>query len=370
MSDCKRTPLSGIHESLGARMVEFAGFLMPVSYGGILSEHRAVRERVGMFDVSHMGEFLVTGPRAREFVNEVITNDCSKLPVGGLQYSVMCRDDGTTVDDLLVFVLDEDRVLIVVNASNIEKDLRHVLTFKREGVSVKNASDDFALIAVQGPLSRDVLKDCRFFDGVKREIDETPYYRGFSFDHEGNRVLVSRTGYTGEFGFEIFVTPEQAPAFWEAIVGAGSAHGLVPVGLGARDTLRFEASYCLFGHELDDDTSPLEAGLGWVVKLKKESFRGIGALRREKQNGPRRVLVGFELEGKNIARQGYPVLRDGVEVGKVTSGAFAPTSGKSVCMALIGRETKDRETEYQVVIRNKEARAKMVPLPFYKSRAK
>ncbi len=370
MSDIKKTPLASIHQSLGAKMVEFAGYLMPVSYGSILDEHRAVRERAGIFDVSHMGEFLVTGHGAREFVNEVITNDCSKLAPGALQYSVMCREDGTTVDDLLVFVLGEERVMLVVNAANIDKDFAHVSTFDKHGLCVDNASDAYALLAVQGPMTREILKACPIFRGVKAEIDETPYYKAFSFEYEGDEVLVSRTGYTGELGFEIFIPPKHAPVFWERIFEAGSPHGLVPIGLGARDTLRFEASYCLYGHELDDSTSPLEAGLSWVVKLNKPSFRGIEALRREKEAGSPRALIGLELEGKNIARPGYRVIKDGADAGKVTSGAFAPTLQKSFCMASIDRKAKDGATEYKVVIRDRQVPAGVTPLPFYKGRAK
>jgi len=370
MSEIRRTPLSHIHESLGAKMVEFAGFLMPVSYRGIIDEHRAVRSRVGIFDVSHMGEFVVVGRRARDFVNEVITNDCSKLGAGSLQYSAMCRENGTTIDDLLVFVLGEDRVLLVVNAANIDKDFRHVASFPADGVRVENASDAWALLAVQGPMSRDVLKACPLFEGVRKQIDETPYYKGFGFVHDGEEVLVSRTGYTGELGFEVFTPPRQASRFWEAIVEAGSPFGIQAIGLGARDTLRFEASYCLYGHELDDQTSPLEAGLGWVVKLNKSSFRGIEALRREKETGSGRTLVGFELEGKNIARPGYRVLKDGVDIGKVTSGGFSPTLQKSLCMALIERGAREENAGYRVVVRDKEVPAAMTPIPFYKSRVK
>ncbi len=370
MNEMKKTPICEIHESMGAKMVEFAGFLMPVSYRGILDEHRAVRERVGIFDVSHMGEFLVTGSGAKALVNEIITNDCSNLPAGALQYSVMCREDGTTVDDLLVFVLDEERVLMVVNAANIDKDYRHVLSFPRGGVRIEDASDQFALIAVQGPMSRDVLKACPIFRSVETELDETPYYRGFVFRHGGDEVLVSRTGYTGELGFEIFIPSKLAPVFWDAITAAGAPFGMAAVGLGARDTLRFEAAYCLYGHELDDETSPLEAGLGWVVKLSKPSFRGIGALRHEKEKGSERTLVGFELEGKNIARPGYRVIKGDEDVGKVTSGGFSPTLQKSLCMASIARLAKENGDRYSIVVRDKIVPCRMTPLPFYKSRAK
>lgn len=370
MTDIKKTPLTHIHEALGAKMVEFAGFLMPVSYGSIIEEHKAVRERVGIFDVSHMGEFVVSGPRARQFVNEVITNDCSKLGAGALQYSAMCREDGTTIDDLLVYVVADDRIILVVNAANIEKDFRHISSFPAEGARLEDQSDAWALLAVQGPMSRETLKACPIFRDVGGALDECPYYKGFIFEHEGEEVLVSRTGYTGELGFEIFVSPKHAPAFWDAIVSAGTAHGIAPVGLGARDTLRFEASYCLYGHELDDETSPLEAGLGWVVKLNKTSFRGLDALRREKEAGPKRALVGFELPGKNIARPGYRVLKEGTDVGKVTSGGFSPSLQKSICMASIDRGARDENAPFEIVVRERKVQASMASIPFYKSRAK
>jgi aminomethyltransferase len=344
--------------------------MMPVSYRSILDEHRAVRERAGIFDVSHMGEFFVTGPGAKTFMNEIITNDCSHLTEGALQYSVMCREDGTTVDDLLIFVIDEERLLMVVNAANIDKDYEHVVGFPSVGVEVENASDRYALIAVQGPMSREVLKACPIFRSVRGDLDGTPYYRGFSFQHGDDEVLVSRTGYTGEVGFEIFVPSRLGPVFWEAITVAGAPFGMEPVGLGARDTLRFEAAYCLYGHELDDETSPLEAGLGWVVKLSKKSFRGIDALRKQREVGPKRTLVGFELEGRNIARPGYRVMKGGVDVGKVTSGGFSPTLQKSLCMASIARSAKDEGAHYSVAVRDKNAACTMTPLPFYKSRAK
>jgi aminomethyltransferase len=282
---------------------------------------------------------------------------------------VMCRDDGTVVDDLLVFVLAEDRILLIVNASNIDKDFAHVTSFGDGGVDVKNVSDEYALIAVQGPLTREVLHNCAVFGEVAKEIDETPYYRGFWFDHRGQRVTVSRTGYTGELGFEILVPNALAEGLWNDLMEAGAQQGIKPVGLGARDTLRFEASLCLYGHELDDATTPLEAGLGWLVKLKKDKFRGLDALRREKAEGSRRKLVGFELEGRNIARQGYEVMHGGKPVGKVTSGAFAPALQKSLCMALVASEVGDNE-DCSVEVRNKSVPAAATALPFYPSRAR
>jgi aminomethyltransferase len=351
-------------------MVDFGGFWMPVSYGSIIEEHKTVRSNVGIFDVSHMGEFIVTGAGAKEFVNRIITNNCSRMEPGALQYTAMCRENGTVVDDLLVFVLDEDKIMLVVNASNIDKDFEHIDRFDHPGVDIRNASDEYALIATQGPSVRETLTSCALFDGVKKELEETPYYKGFRFEHGGREIIVSRTGYTGELGFEIFVPSDLGALFWHEITAAGEAHGIAPIGLGARDTLRFEASFCLYGHELDDETSPLEAGLGWVVKLKKDDFCGRDALRTEKIEGPRRVLRGFELEGRNIARQGYAVLRYGKEVGKVTSGAFAPSFSKSLCMASIERAGDDDDVQYSVQIRGKSVLAKKTPLPFYKGRAR
>ncbi len=370
MNDTKETPLSENHRALGAKMVDFAGYTMPVAYGSIIAEHNTVRERAGIFDVSHMGEFVVTGSAAKQFVNQVITNDCTKLGPGGLQYTVMCRENGTVVDDLLVFVLDEDRILLVVNAANIEKDLGHINTFDRSGVDVTDVSERYALLAVQGPKTIDILRSCPTFVAVERQIVETAYYKGFRFVHGGEEILVSRTGYTGEVGVEIFVTSTVAPSLWSEIMDAGKAYGIEPVGLGARDTLRFEASYCLYGHELDDRTTPLEAGLGWVVKLGKDSFRGLASLREEKSAGSDRTLVGFELEGRRIARQGYPVLKDGRETGRVTSGTFSPTLQRSLCMAMIEREAGADEAEYRVDVRGTTVPMKATPLPFYKSRAR
>ncbi|MDH3216812.1 MAG: glycine cleavage system aminomethyltransferase GcvT [Candidatus Krumholzibacteria bacterium] len=370
MSEPKKTPLYDVHQSLGGKMVEFAGFLMPVAYGSIIDEHNAVRERVGVFDVSHMGQFVVTGTDAREFVNRMITNDCSKLLPGNLQYTVMCREDGTVVDDLLVYVISEDRIILVVNAANIEKDYEHLTSRKRKNVEVSDVSEEYALVAVQGPRTREVIAACPFFGQVADRLQKLPYYNGITFYHRGAEVLVSRTGYTGELGFEVFVPAELAVALWDQIVVAGEDCGLAVIGLGARDTLRFEAAYCLYGHELDDHTSPLEAGLSWVVKLKKPSFCGAEALRKEKAKGSKRVLIGLAVSGRNIARQGYTVLRDGREVGRVTSGAFAPTLHKSLCMALVDRACSAGDGQFAVWVRDKEVPAKPTSLPFYKSRAK
>jgi aminomethyltransferase len=368
-AELKRTPLAAEHESLSAKMVPFAGFLMPVSYGSIIGEHRAVREKAGLFDVSHMGEIRISGSSATEFVNRLITNDCTKLSPGAVQYAVMCREDGTTVDDLLVCRMAETEYLLVVNASNIEKDFEHMFSVRENDTIIDNLSEDYALLAVQGPLSREVLGSCPLFATVVEQIDEIPYYHFFSFLHDGDRIIVSRTGYTGEVGFEIFTPPALAPLFWRSILKAGEHLDISPVGLAARDTLRFEASFCLYGQELDDQTSPLQAGMGWVVKLRKDGFIGKEALVNEKKNGPSKVLIGLELEGRAIARPGFPVMAGERIVGRVTSGNFSPTLKQSLCMVFVesGEKTTDNFT---VEVRDKQIEARKVPLPFYKSRAK
>lgn len=370
MNVLRKTPLHDVHAALGARLVGFAGFEMPVSYTKIIEEHRAVRERAGLFDVSHMGEFIVSGPGALDYLNLVVTNDCGKLPADGVLYTVMCRDDGTVVDDVLVLRLDDDRALVVVNAANIEKDFAHMKGMLASGAELENASDKYALLAVQGPKSAEVLKSCPTFVPVADRIDDVAYYRYFRFESGGDELIVSRTGYTGEKGFEVFCPPRRALAAWEELIEHGGAFGLAPIGLAARDTLRFEASFCLYGNELDDDTTPLEAGLHWVVKFKKLHFRGREALLAEKERGPKKKLVGLELEGKNIARHGYPVMQGAEVVGKVTSGTFSPSLQKSLCMAFIDADRLNEDHTYGVQVRRKIIDARLTPLPFYPSRAR
>jgi aminomethyltransferase len=372
MTTHKRTPLYEAHLAAGARMVPFAGFDMPVSYAGGIEEHTAVRERVGLFDVSHMGEFIVSGPDTWKYLDRVVTNDCSKLPPDGILYTVMCRDDGTSVDDLLVSRMADDRALIVVNASNIDKDFDHMKwvasTFPRNRLELHNVSDEWALIAVQGPRTRDLLKVTPMLAPLRDEIDRIAYYRWRAFDAAGQRVIASRTGYTGELGFEIFVTPGQASELWNQLLEAGKPMGVAPAGLGARDTLRFEASLCLYGHELDDETTPLEAGLNWLVKLGKSEFIGRDALAREKEQGLKKKLLGFELDGRNIARPGYAIMRGDAMVGKVTSGTYGPTLKKSLCMAYVDADSVEADVSVQV--RAHSVSAKRVPIPFYPSRAR
>ncbi|MDH3197511.1 MAG: glycine cleavage system aminomethyltransferase GcvT [Candidatus Krumholzibacteria bacterium] len=368
MTTLKRTPLWEAHVAAAAKMVPFAGFEMPVSYTGIIDEHTAVRGRVGLFDVSHMGEFIVAGPDTWAYLDRVVTNDCMKLAPDGVLYTVMCRENGTVVDDLLIMKLADDRALVVVNASNIDKDLAHMQRLVRGRVELENASDDWALIAVQGPRAHDTVKAAPMLAPLRDEFDRVPYYRWRALGSGPNRIIVSRTGYTGERGFEIFVPPARAGALWHELTAAGEPLGLSPAGLGARDTLRFEASLCLYGHELDDETTPLEAGLGWLVKLGKPEFIGREALVKEKTEGSRRTLLGFELEGRSIARQGYAVLRAGEAAGKVTSGTFSPTLGKSLCMAYVDAGGVGADLAIQV--RTSAVPARRVTMPFYPSRAR
>jgi aminomethyltransferase len=372
MTTHKRTPLYEAHLAAGARMVPFAGFDMPVTYAGLIEEHTAVRERVGLFDVSHMGEFIVTGPDTWAYLDHVVTNDCSKLPPDGVLYTVMCREDGTAVDDLLVSRISDDRALVVVNASNIDKDWDHMKwaasRFPRERLQLHNASDEWALIAVQGPRARDLMKTTPMLAPVRDQIDGIAYYRWRTFDSAHGTITVSRTGYTGELGFEVFVSPAHARTRWDQLLEAGGPMGVAPAGLGARDTLRFEASLCLYGHELDDDTTPLEAGLQWLVKLGKKEFIGRDALLREKERGSKKKLHGFELDGRNIARQGYAIMRGDAVVGKVTSGTYGPTLKKSLCLAYIDADSEHADLAVQV--RAHTVPAARVPIPFYPSRAR
>jgi aminomethyltransferase len=368
-ADLKKTPLAAEHDSLAAKMVPFAGFWMPVSYGSIIGEHQAVREKAGLFDVSHMGEIRISGSTASSYLNHLITNDCSKLPQGGVQYTVMCREDGTTVDDLLVYRLAEEEYLLVVNAANTDKDFEHMVSIREDHARIDNVSNDYALLAVQGPLSHEVLGACPLFANAWDELKELPYYRFFVFCHDDANIIVSRTGYTGELGFEIFTPPALASTYWRSIMEAGEPYNMSPVGLAARDTLRFEASFCLYGRELDDQTTPLQAGMDWVVKLRKDSFIGKDFLVKEKQTGPKKVLIGLQLDERAIARQGFPVMEGERIVGQVTSGNFSPTLKKSFCMAFV--ESKEKTTDhFTVEVRDKRIEAHKVPLPFYKSRAK
>ncbi len=359
-----KTPLYDSHVERGGRMVEFAGFLMPVTFEGIVAEHETVRSGVGLFDVSHMGEIMLTGPGAVGFTDYAVTNSVEKLEEGQVCYTVCCNEKGRVLDDLLVYRMSGGRILLVVNAVNTGKILGHLRSMAPSDVQIEDLTAGIGQIAVQGPASRDLLASDPLFSRVAAGIRDLEYYRFFTFEHEGREIILSRTGYTGELGFEIYLPVAMARRVWDGLLDSG--RGAAPIGLGARDTLRFEPSYCLYGHELDEETSPLEAGLSWVVKLKKGDFVGRGALSREKEEKPARKLIGLEVTGKGIPRQGFPVLLDGERVGKVTSGTFSPTLKRSLAMALVKRSVPKEAEGITIDIRGRAASAALTPLPFYK----
>ena len=351
----RHTPLYEEHKALGARLVDFAGWEMPVQYEGIKAEHEAVRTAAGLFDVSHMGEVVIRGPQAEEAVQRLVTRDVSRLSVGQAGYAAVCYESGGTVDDVLVYRTPDD-FLIVVNASNREKDVAHFREHTEDlDAEVADESDDWALLALQGPRAVELLQPF-----TETDLSSIKYYRYEVGEVDGAYAVLSRTGYTGEDGLELFVRPNDAPGVWRRIMEAGAT----PVGLGARDTLRLEAGMCLYGNELDAETTPLEAGIGFAVNLdKKQGFVGQEALRRENEEGLKKRLVGFKVEGRGIARHDYPVAVGGETVGSVTSGTLSPTLGEAIGLALV---TPDVEDEFEVVIRNRPVAARTVPLPFYK----
>lgn len=363
MENLKKTPLFSMHEKYGGKIIDFGGWALPVQFAGIIEEHRAVRQRAGVFDVSHMGEIDVRGPQALDLVQKLITNDASKLDIDQVLYTPMCYPEGGIVDDLLVYRLAGDHFFLVVNASNTAKDFDWIQKVAADfsGARVENLSDSTAQLALQGPLAEGILQKLTDID-----LSTIAYYhcrQGVSV--AGCRCLVSRTGYTGEDGFEIYCRPEDAMTLWEAILDAGSDEGAVPAGLGARDTLRFEARLPLYGHEINQDITPLEAGLGIFVKLDKPDFIGKEALVRQKEEGLRRKLVGFEMVERGIPRQGYPIARDGAEVGFVTTGSFSPTLEKNIGLGFVPAELSKVGTELEVMIRGKGVKAQVVRTPFY-----
>ena len=355
-----RTPLYDIHVRSGARMVEFAGWDMPVQYGGILEEHEAVRTRVGLFDVSHMGEVVFRGPRALETLNGLFTNDLSKVADGQAQYGCLCRESGGVVDDVVIYRRSAQDLFICVNAANRSKDHQWLRDGAGGRADVKNESDDWAQLALQGPKAQAVLARLTRTDlaGVKT-------FRFTEGEVAGVRCMVARTGYTGEDGFELFCPPQQAAKLWEALIEAGAPEGIAPCGLGARDSLRLEVAYRLYGSDMDDTTTPLEAGLAWVVKLDKGDFVGKAALLAQKQTGLPRKLVGFTLTDPGIARHGYDVLADGKKVGTVTSGTRSPTLRVSVGLAYVPPALAAEGSAFAVDIRGRAAAARAVKTPFY-----
>ena len=357
----KRTPLHAEHAALGAKLVAFAGYEMPVQYpSGITAEHRAVREAAGLFDVSHMGEIEVRGEGARDFVQFVTTNDVDRIEPGQAQYSTLPREDGTLLDDLLVYRFDR-HYMLVVNASNRERDLawmrRHAQRF---GVELLDRSDELALLALQGPASEAILAPL-----ADAPLGEIGYYRFRVGSVDGRPAVISRTGYTGEDGFELYVSAGDAVPIWRWLLQAGAADGLVPAGLGARDSLRLEMGYALYGNDLDERRTPLEAGLGWVVKLEKGDFVGREALRAQKEAGVEERLAGFRLLERGFPRHGYEVRVDGEPAGEVTSGVLSPSLGEGIGMAYVPAAAAKPGTAVQVVIRGQPVPAEIVRPPFY-----
>lgn len=355
----KRTPLFDVHRTLGAKMVPFAGWEMPVQYaGGILAEHRAVREDVGIFDVCHMGEFEVTGPDRNAFVQRITSNDVGALEPGQVQYSTLLHETGGIVDDCTVYRFD-DKVMLVVNAANIDKDWAHVVEQKQgANVRLRNISDEVGLLALQGPKADALLQTQT--DTVLKDIG---YYHFAVGKVAGASCFISRTGYTGEDGFELYCRTTDTRKIWDALTGPGKAQ---PIGLGARDTLRLEVCYPLYGNDIDDDTTPLEAGLGWIVKLEKGApFTGAHSLKRQKTEGLARKLVAFRMTGKGIPRHGMPVLVDGVAVDTVRSGTMSPSLGYAIGTTYLPAAKTTPGSKFQVDIRGDKHEAEVVKRPFY-----
>ena len=357
----QKTPLNDVHRALGAKMVDFGGWDMPVEYRGLALEHRTVREGVGLFDVSHMGEIDVRGPEALALVQHVTTNDASKLKLGQAQYSALLYEHGGFVDDILVHKVAEDHYFLCVNASNQDKDFAHIVAHNAFDAVVENAGPRYAQIAIQGPLATGVLQQLTSFDlgMVKR-------YHFIDGAVSGTPARIARTGYTGEDGWELYVAPEQAARLWSELTEAGADVGIQPCGLGARNTLRMESAMTLSGHEIHASVTPWEAGLDWIVKLDKAAFVGREALLKQKERGITRKLAGFEMTGRGIARDGYEVFADGEGAGWVTSGGPAPTVNKNIGMCFLPLSLAEPGHAIAVMIRGRAVEAVTIPLPFYK----
>ncbi|NVO85539.1 glycine cleavage system aminomethyltransferase GcvT [Hymenobacter terrestris] len=361
MSDTLKTvPLNDVHQQLGAKMVPFAGYNMPVRYSSDLDEHHTVRRAVGMFDVSHMGEFRVRGPQALALIQRVTSNDASKLVPGKAQYSCLPNQTGGVVDDLLVYMLAEEDYLLVVNASNIEKDWNWIKQFNTDGADMQNVSEEMSLLAVQGPKAAAALQSL-----TDADLSAIPYYSFVQGTFAGApNVIISATGYTGAGGFELYVPNEHAKQVWDAVMEAGQPYGLKPIGLGARDTLRLEMGYCLYGNDITDETSPLEAGLGWITKFTKD-FTNSENLKAEKAAGMERKLVGFLMDGAGIPRSHYPLVNEAGEViGEVTSGTQSPSLSKGVGLGYVQTALATPGTSIFVQVRGKNLPATVIKLPF------
>jgi len=355
----KRTSLFSKHKALGARIVPFAGFEMPLQYEGVIKEHLAVRTTAGVFDVSHMGEFIIKGKNADKFLNYVTINDVNKIEIGQAQYSAMCYDDGGIIDDLLIYRYN-DYYMLVINAANIEKDFNWLNEHLLDGVTIENRSDEIGLIALQGPKSREMLAKIS-----ESDIGNLPFYYFLEGKLAGHVVTIARTGYTGELGFEIYGNNEDIPKIWDALFNIGKPMGLVPAGLAARDTLRLEMKFCLYDNDIDKTTHPYEAGLGWITKVEKGDFIGRDAIIDRKEKMTRR-LVCVEMLDKAIPRQGYEILIDAEKVGYFTSGGQSPSLQKGIGLAYINSPYTKSGTEIEVEIRGARKKAVIIKPPFYK----
>ncbi len=358
----KQIALTHIHESLGAKMVPFAGYLMPVSYEGVNIEHETVRNGVGVFDVSHMGEFLVTGPHALELIQKVSSNDASKLVDFQAQYSCLPNAEGGIVDDLIIYRLNAEKWVLVVNASNIEKDWDWINKHNTMGAELRNLSDGFSLLAIQGPKAAEAMQSL-----TSEDLSALKFYHFKVSDFAGiEHVMISATGYTGSGGFEIYCKNSEVEQVWNKVMEAGKDYGIKPIGLAARDTLRLEMGYCLYGNDIDDTTSPFEAGLGWITKFTKD-FVNSENLQKEKERGVEKRLIGFELDERGIPRQGYDIVDgNGNIIGNVTSGTMSPSLGKGIGLGYVPTIFKDPGSKIYIQIRKNAIPATVVKLPFYK----
>lgn len=358
----RNTALTHIHESLGAKMVPFAGYNMPVQYEGVNAEHETVRNGVGVFDVSHMGEFLLSGPNALALIQKVTSNDAATLTIGRAQYSCLPNNDGGIVDDLIVYKIKDEQYLLVVNASNIEKDWEWIAKHNDLGVDMRNISDDYSLLAIQGPKAVEAMQALTSID-----LAAIKYYHFEVADFAGiEHVIISATGYTGSGGFEIYAKNTEIEQIWNKVFEAGADYGIKPIGLAARDTLRLEMGFCLYGNDINDTTSPIEAGLGWITKFTKD-FTNSEALKKQKEEGATRKLVGFELVERGIPRHDYEIVNaTGEVIGVVTSGTQSPSLGKGIGLGYVPTELATEGSEIFIRIRKNDVAAKVVKLPFYK----
>lgn len=358
----KKTKFNSVHKKLNAKLVDFVGYEMPIQYSSIINEHKAVRNSVGVFDVSHMGQVFVSGEKALDFVQYITTNDASKLSAGKVQYSAMCYENGGIVDDLLVYRVDENNFMLVINASNIEKDFEWMVKNNKFGVELRNESDVYSLLAIQGPNSKNTLQKI-----CNKEID-LEYYTFFTAEIAGVEMIVSRTGYTGELGYEIYFKgdEETAEKIWNEVFEAGKEYDIQPVGLGARDSLRLEMGYCLYGNDIDQTTNPLEAGLGWITKLKKGEFLGSADIIKAKEAGLKRKLVALTTDEKAFPRKGYELSVNGEIVGIVTSGTVSPILEKAIALGYVQSDLAVEGNTINFLIRGKEISAQIVKLPFVK----